>query len=243
MATVSFPSPFGSMCSPPVVSADPVYRGRSLKAFFSKPKSAESEGSQITFVDLNDISVKCSTPYRLPRIPPPCDTPCTEEDGDKLDGDERVFGRFGYEDVVRMPELGPSITKALINPHSTLAQRYRQASLAVPRFKNAAITPSYRHTPFINDDVDDLDDEYDPHSLFKSIEITNPTGTPVSRSLSPVKSAKSIHWALGNEKNSLFDATGRSRAQGPFSREFTVRCMAPPNWMRMKWGRSRTMVH
>jgi len=199
MAAVSLPSvqtPFSNTMCTPVVSADPVYRGHYLKAFFAKPKSADSSGTNITLIDLSDVSVKCSTPYRLPRISPPCESPSIP--GEYGDGEERVFGRFGYEDVIRMPELGPSISRALINPHCELAQRYSDA--------------------------------------------THPSTTPISRSLSPAKSTKSIHWALGNEKNSLFDHNGRSRAQGPFSREFTIRCGPPPNWMSMKFGRSKTMV-
>lgn len=221
---------------------------------YSKPKSANETEDSVTLLDLSDISVKCSTPYRLPRIPPP-DSPTTTVEGcDKVDPDEKIFGRFGYEDVVKMPELGPSIRKALINPHSSLAQRYRQAGLGLPKFTSAAITPAYRHTPFVHHapqhshsqqiyNDDDVDDEYDQQSMFKSVDLSNPSATPVSRSVSPTKSIKSIHWALGNEKNPNFDTTGQVRAQGPFSRCFQVRCQAPPNWLRMKLGRSRTVVH
>ncbi|KAK3796076.1 hypothetical protein RRG08_017566 [Elysia crispata] len=249
MAAVSLPSPFNHVCTP-IVSAEPAYRGHRLKGMYSKPKSANELEDSVTLLDLSDISVKCSTPYRLPRIPPPDSPTTTVEGGDRSDVDEKIFGRFGYEDVVKMPELGPSIRKALINPHSSLAQRYRQAGLGVPKFSSAAITPAYRHAPFphphhaqqiYNDE--EIEDEYDQHSMFKSVDLTNPSVTPVSRSGSPTKSIKSIHWALGNEKNSIFDTTGQVRAQGPFSRCFQVRCTAPPNWLRMKLGRSRTMVH
>ncbi|RUS91176.1 hypothetical protein EGW08_001089 [Elysia chlorotica] len=164
MAAVSLPSPFNHVCTP-IVSAEPAYRGHRLKGIFSKPKSANEVEDSVTLLDLSDISVKCSTPYRLPRIPPPESPTTTVEGGDKSDLDEKIFGRFGYEDVVKMPELGPSIRKALINPHSSLAQRYRQA----------AITPAYRHAPFGHHPQhqhvyhdDDVDDEYDQHSMFKS---------------------------------------------------------------------------
>ena len=39
-----------------------------------------------------------------------------------------------------------------------------------------------------------------------------------------------------------FSFQGRSHIQGPYSREFNVTCMAPTNWLRMKWGRSKTAV-
>ncbi|PVD38145.1 hypothetical protein C0Q70_00756 [Pomacea canaliculata] len=35
---------------------------------------------------------------------------------------------------------------------------------------------------------------------------------------------------------------GGSSKQGPFSRQFTVRCTAPPVWLRMKWGRAHTTL-
>ncbi|GFS18748.1 hypothetical protein ElyMa_001530000 [Elysia marginata] len=253
MAALTLPSPYNNVCTP-IVSAEPAYRGHRLKGIYSKPKSANEMEDSVTLLDLSDISVKCSTPYRLPRIPPPDSPTTTYEGGDKAEPEEKIFGRFGYEDVVKMPELGPSIRKALINPHSSLAQRYRQAGLGLPKFTSAAITPAYRHAPFAHHahphphsqqfyNDEDVDEEYDQHSMFKSVDLSNPSATPVSRSVSPCKSIKSIHWALGNEKNPNFDTTGQVRAQGPFSRCFQIRCTAPPNWLRMKLGRSRTMVH
>lgn len=35
---------------------------------------------------------------------------------------------------------------------------------------------------------------------------------------------------------------GRSRNQGPFSREFTRKCMAPSNWVKMKYGRYNAVM-
>ena len=72
---------------------------------------------------------------------------------------------------LRMPELGPSIHKALMNspsssgghalaispglaPKSVMAaQRYRQSVMIVPKFRNAAITPSV--SAHVIRDVDD----------------------------------------------------------------------------------------
>lgn len=56
-------------------------------------------------------------------------------------------------------------------------------------------------------------------------------------------------WYILNHCNSFiyvlisFYFQGRGRNQGPYSREFTVRCTAPSNWMRMKWGRANTVYH
>jgi len=220
---------------------------RKFDRSYSHPKSAESLGSGVTLIDLSDVTVKCTTPYRLPRISPHCESPVTLTDTEaKTSDSDRVFGRFGYEDVIRMPALGPAISKALINPHDQLAHTYRQSGLMVPKFKQAAITPTYRHTPYISSDVTDLQADYNHPAYLKShteMSAVSSSSWSRSQSVSPVKSAKSIHWALGHERSPLFDASGRSRAQGPFSREFTVRCQPPPNWMRMKWGRSRTMGH
>ena len=40
----------------------------------------------------------------------------------------------------------------------------------------------------------------------------------------------------------LFLFQGGAKSQGPYSREFTVRCSAPNNWLRMKLGRAKTTL-
>ncbi|PAA93141.1 hypothetical protein BOX15_Mlig010404g1 [Macrostomum lignano] len=46
-----------------------------------------------------------------------------------------------------------------------------------------------------------------------------------------------LQWVLNPQRHFQIDKKGQQRNQGPFSREFTVHAMAPPNWLRMKWGR------
>ncbi|XP_069107535.1 uncharacterized protein [Argopecten irradians] len=190
-----------------------------------------------SFVD-DEQEVEHVIQYRLPRIS------ISREDLEHvpLDVDEKVYSRYGYEEAVKIPELGPVIR--MINPPQTYAQTDRQVNMLVPRFKHAAITP--RRTPWTSRErTDDGFSRVMSSQKFRS-ESSKPevdrSPSPLSRSDSPAKSIKSIHWMLGSTKHPLFDHKGRSRFQGPFSREFTVTCIAPSNWRRMKWGRSRTTL-
>ncbi|XP_021366116.1 uncharacterized protein LOC110458645 isoform X2 [Mizuhopecten yessoensis] len=190
-----------------------------------------------SFVD-DDQEVAHVIQYRLPRI----NVSREDLENDPINDDEKVFSRYGFEETVRIPELGPVVR--MINPPQTYAQTDRQANMLVPRFKHAAITP--RRTPWTSrertDDVISGVMSSHKHRSDSSKPEPEHSPSPVSRSESPAKSIKSIHWMLGSTKHSLFDHKGRSRYQGPFSREFTVTCIAPTNWMRMKWGRSRTTL-
>ncbi|XP_076451835.1 uncharacterized protein LOC143287603 [Babylonia areolata] len=253
------------------------FRIRLKSRLAHKPRTPpDSAGSGTTLLlDSPAESEKCSTPYRLPRISPR-GSPCTPAGEDspvppESAAEEKVWGRFGYEDNVRMPELGPSVHKAHINAlppssssplhhyhHSgasaavarSLArgQRHRHQAMMVPKFRSAAITPS------VSVVIRHVDDVHVYKSLLEKAahpeqHPVNPAPTPIpaanSRSASPAKSTRSIHWTLGSSnRHLLFDRTGQGRNQGPYSREFTVRCMAPNNWMRMKWGRQRSLpVH
>ncbi|KAK7112293.1 uncharacterized protein [Littorina saxatilis] len=243
------------------------FRIRLKSRLANKPRSPPDSAGSGTTLESPDEGDKCSTPYRLPRISPRA-TPCTDNTHISPDSEEKVWGRFGYEDNIRMPELGPSVHKALMNHPPTpgvcvptvvpqgvgsrsvaAAQRYRQSVMVVPKFRNAVITPSVFANVIM--DVDDASVHVYKSLLEKAAHreesLQNPAPTPTpyhnSRSVSPAKSTRSIHWALGSTKHALFDVKGRSMKQGPYSREFTVRFMAPATWMRMKWGRQRRIVH
>lgn len=189
-------------------------------------------------------------PYRLPRIchpdPPPVDL---------------TWGRFGYQVNVRMPELEANVRRSgMKSPSSSVrppdplssrsdvgaAQRHRQSSTYGPAAAHLPPPPmTSPHARQVGQDAGD------PSAVFRSLmergvhtDPHNPAPSlahyPHSRSVSP---AKSIHWALGSTKHAFYDYKGQSRNQGPYSREFTVHCMAPNSWLRMKWGRQRTSVH
>ncbi|XP_076458443.1 uncharacterized protein LOC143292141 [Babylonia areolata] len=289
----------------PVICSHPTYRGPVLQSLVatSKPRTPQdSAKSGALPSESPEEPDKCSTPYRLPRLtptriedsplPPPPDTAPSAA----VAVEDKVWGRFGYEDQVRMPELGPSIHKALTSTSShhhpltpggggggakgspggappgvgsrtvAAAQLYRQSAMIVPKFRNAAIIPSV--TPGVIRDVEDHDvrvyrsllekvgggvvvfsQQHHQHQHQQQQCPADPRTdcsalspaphTPDSRSLSP---AKSIHWALGSHRHPLFDYKGRSRKQGPYSREFTVHCMPPASWMRMKWGRQQRLA-
>ncbi|XP_050417955.1 uncharacterized protein LOC126831480 isoform X1 [Patella vulgata] len=226
-----------------LVSADTPYRGRMLKYVWCKQRLPFIGVQDVMTVDITDIGGKSSTPYRLPRIDAP--SPHSRHYEDSYYS-ARLWGQFGYENIIRIPELGPEIRKHYVNPPKTVAQQYRQANLSVPKFRTAAITPTMKAIP-LNKDTDDLD-------MYQSVLASGPyeseggdllippgpTPTPVSRTFSPTKSVKSIHWALGSSQHPLFDKKGRGRVQGPYSREFTVTCFAPNNWLKMKLGGGRT---
>ncbi|XP_033728482.1 uncharacterized protein LOC117317707 isoform X1 [Pecten maximus] len=225
----------------PAIQTDP-FDGHHTLRWSKTARSVQGEkrptvSRERSFVD-DEQEVEHVIQYRLPRI----SVSREELDNDPLDVDEKVFSRYGYEQTVRIPELGPVVR--MINPPQTYVQTDRQASMLVPRFKHAAITP--RRTPWTSRErTDDGVSRVMSSHKFRS-ESSKPeperSPSPLSRSDSPAKSIKSIHWMLGSTKHPLFDHKGRSRYQGPFSREFTVTCIAPSNWMRMKWGRSRTTL-
>ncbi|CAD5125778.1 DgyrCDS13989 [Dimorphilus gyrociliatus] len=99
--------------------------------------------------------------------------------------------------------------------------RIRAAQSA--NFKNAVITP------------------IPPQSQMEDSLIRN-CNTP--RVPSPAKSAQSIHWTLPAQKQILFDRKGKTRSQGPYSREFSMTCSPPSIWMKMKWTpRSKTVIY
>ncbi|KAK3598145.1 hypothetical protein CHS0354_025832 [Potamilus streckersoni] len=187
------------------------------------------------------------TPYRLPRISPR-EGASPVVDASQSEHKDKVWSRYGYEKVIRIPELRPKV-KVLIPPQA-LMQHFRHRNLALPPFKNAVIAPSTRSMPWHVDGeshearhsfksslarLPERDDMPGDHSF-------EPTPTPIFRGESPAKSVKSIHWMLGSNRYHTFDRQGRSHVQGPYSREFNVRCIAPISWMRMKWGRSRTLI-
>ncbi|KAK3082928.1 hypothetical protein FSP39_009274 [Pinctada imbricata] len=243
----------------PVVEADPFRGNHRLKwsktaRSLPEPTSARRVliSREKTFLSVDELDdLPLNIPYRLPRI----DTPREMKRPDmfKMEHDQQLWSRYGFEENIKIPgDLVPTVR--MLNPPQTYAQAERQLNLAVPKFKNAQITPTVRpiHWTTPAKDFDDV-------QFYKNM-ITNPRSkapapaeveavrpepspSPISRCESPAKSVKSIHWMLGSTKHPLFDNKGRSRNQGPFSREFTVTCVAPTNWMRMKWGRSRTTVH
>ncbi|XP_052080970.1 uncharacterized protein LOC127718914 isoform X1 [Mytilus californianus] len=231
----------------PDIEADP-YNGahylRWSKTARSLPSGSKSRltTSYSRELSLLDDDVTTNIPYRLPRI-------SHRDDFKSEDDDDKIFSRFGYEPSLRVPELVPVVR--MLNPPQTYSQQERQVNLAVPKFQNAAITPTVRQLqwhPVKDSNMEDV-------QVYKSMignqrQRSNgdyfrpePSPSPISRTDSPTKSIKSIHWMLGSAKHPMFDNKGRTRNQGPFSREFTVTCIAPTNWMKMKWGRSRTIIH
>ncbi|XP_052237309.1 uncharacterized protein LOC127848739 isoform X2 [Dreissena polymorpha] len=212
------------------------------------------EASFTMSLDDDDLC-STSTPYRLPRLSPGgADSPSPDLDRTQEDlrspVHDKVWSRHGYEKIIRIPELGPQVR--MLIPPSKLQASHVQAPSKTPRFKNAAITPSVRSLAWNADRPEDVhlhlcdvsrisrgpEDDLIPR--FSRLE---PTPTPISRSQSPAKSVKSIHWILGHNRYHTFDKKGRGHIQGPYSREFNVTCMAPQNWLKMKWGRSKTMIH
>lgn len=106
-----------------------------------------------------------------------------------------------------------------------------KASFDYPRLKHAIIAPkaAVRFTRSGR-----------PH-----ISTLQASGADKSRYVRPqtaLSDAGSIRWALGTSQSVNFDQTGRSRHQGPFSRGFVKRCMAPQNWVKMKYGRSSAVL-
>ncbi|XP_055869670.1 uncharacterized protein LOC129923331 [Biomphalaria glabrata] len=127
--------------------------------------SSGYESSRSTSRDsATDNSEKSSTPYRLPKLLLDSDDGFVEKESEVKEV-EQIFGRFGYEYVVRLPELKPLTPAEIISPQRLLSQRYRQVSL-VPRLRTAEILPEYRHTPSLErENRSSTDDDISPHSL------------------------------------------------------------------------------
>lgn len=245
--------------SPPKSKKDNIWnKSRGHPDSSRLPQTVTRESSFNLSLDDDDMNSTC-TPYRLPRLSPRADDQTPNSDIDnahappedsKSANEDKVWSRYGYEKIIRIPELGPQVRMLVPPPKS-----YQGGSpfpQPGPRFKNAAITPTVRSVPWtlsreLNDSHLQLYQsnhtrvhEEDYGSRQTRLE---PTPTPISRSDSPAKSVKSIHWILGHNRYHTFDKKGRSHIQGPYSREFNVTCMAPQNWLKMKWGRSKTVIH
>ncbi|XP_067687335.1 uncharacterized protein [Haliotis asinina] len=235
----------------PVLATEPAYRGHVLKSLHSKARSLVDGQipAVVSSVDIDEINAKPSVPYRLPRISPGV-TPrlCCSEEESEDDVSEKMWGRFGYEDIVRIPVLTPSINRVSVGNNLRMTNSLNTSlAKATPRFRTAAIAPT-KSIVKIKDEIDaykSLLEKTNRGDNSDTAAYPEPTPSPVSRSASPTKSVKSIHWTLGSstKKQLMFDKRGRGRAQGPFSREFTVTCFAPQNWLRLKLGRSKTMYH
>ncbi|XP_053385974.1 uncharacterized protein LOC123539269 isoform X2 [Mercenaria mercenaria] len=246
---------------PPVVLTDP-YRGSHVLRWNKSRGQPDSsrltqtmtrESSFNLSIDDDDMNSTC-TPYRLPRLSPRLGDQSPNSDTDNSHDDsksnDKVWSRYGYEKIIRIPELSPQI-RMLVPPPKSYASPSPYQTPA-PRFKNAAITPTARSVPWhLGRDIDDshLQLYQSNHSRVHDEDYSSrqtrlePTPTPISRSESPAKSVKSIHWILGHNRYHTFDKKGRSHIQGPYSREFNVTCMPPNNWLKMKWGRSKTIIH
>ncbi|XP_071104246.1 uncharacterized protein [Haliotis cracherodii] len=235
----------------PVLATEPAYRGHVLKSLHSKPRSlVDGQTPAVaSSVDIEEINSKPSVPYRLPRISPGV-TPrlCCSEEESEDEVSEKMWGRFGYEEIIRIPALTPNINRVTIVNNPRMSNSLNTSfGTAVPRFRTAAITPT-KSLSKIKDEIEAYKSLLEKANMGDNSDTAaypDPAPSPVSRSASPTKSVKSIHWTLGSSANKqlMFDKRGRGRAQGPFSREFTVTCFAPQNWLRLKLGRSKTMYH
>ncbi|KAK2158439.1 hypothetical protein LSH36_170g01009 [Paralvinella palmiformis] len=127
----------------------------------------------------------------------------------------------------------PSFGQAIISPTQQTQVRYYAGNVQDRAlYKQMLSQNKSADSPMLNCHNNDLDGE-----------VQGPLPTPVShRLMCPPKSAQSIHWTLSPMKNLHYDRKGKSKFQGPYSREFAVTCMAPTNWLRMKLGRSKTTV-
>lgn len=202
----------------------------------------------------DDMSSSC-TPYRLPRLLPHFRPQSSNSDVDlaltesKFAASDKVWSRYGYENIIRIPELGPQIRMLLPplrsypkNLHSDHGVSCKQAATTsrVPTLPlNTSPEMKDSHLQLYQCNISRVDEDA---IIMRSARL-DPTPSPITRNNSPTKSIKSIHWILGHNRYHTFDKMGRSHIQGPYSREFNVTCTTPHTWLKMKLGRSKTMIH
>ncbi|KAK2174535.1 hypothetical protein NP493_797g01049 [Ridgeia piscesae] len=178
-------------------------------------------------------------PYRLPKIEPalretsPYRLPRIEPEDRVVAGSYKMWSRHGFKVYHDEPRelaavssrkvaASPRIEDHLHSPcHVTSYPRLRQAGVEPvtepPKLYANSGDPAFYKCLYTNVNYEKMN-------------------TP--RCDSPTKSESSINWVLSPYKDLHIDKKGTHRVQGPYSRKFTVTCMAPTNWLRMKWGQS-----
>ncbi|XP_064646335.1 uncharacterized protein LOC135499493 isoform X2 [Lineus longissimus] len=204
--------------------------------FRQRPKGLPELGQQHAMADGPPLGQP--VPYRLPKVP------SLRNVGDTP---RQLYSRQAFPTARSLNEL--SVDSISLPPPKTYVQERRRANLAVPKFKRAMIAPINDRTcgaHFANNLQRDHESSW--YQRYERLrlsvegddepEVYGPLPTP-HRSPSPTKS---VNWTLSPHRNASFDRKGKSHVQGPFSREFTVTCSAPTNWLRMKLGRSKTTL-
>lgn len=165
------------------------------------------------------------TPFRLPKLYP------MGED-DQSPPSESVASFFpGHEYLTPSPDLlNYRMSGDLLQMSGSPLRVPVKSSFDYPRLKHAIIAPKAAIT-FTKSGRPQL-------SRYENF----PVRSRIVRPQTALSDTGSIHWALGTKESVNFDHTGRCRQQGPYSRSFTKKCMAPPNWVKMKYGRSNTFV-
>lgn len=214
------------------------------------------------------LGASCAvTPYRLPHIArgygPPQGTLARENHG--------LWGRHGYEDGVwgrygeqhrGRPRAEMGVTASPVAGSPRVKSLVRQGtSRAAPPSSCASSREATLTSPTQSPQPHFYGASHGESALYRRMLLSNrersvaegdvgmetdrgPTTTPFRdlRAASPAKSAYSLRWTLPPYKNLHFDKKGQGKAQGPYSREFTVTCSTPNSWLRMKLGRSKSTL-
>ncbi|XP_067927925.1 uncharacterized protein [Watersipora subatra] len=169
-----------------------------------------------------------NTPFRLPKL---------YESADKSQGTESISSYQHMEFLTPSPDLLPYRIQSLRGDYLHMSGSPLKvpvkASFDYPRLKHALIAPKTA-VRFSRSGRPNMPRNYESIVPSKSATLVRPQ--------TALSDTKSIRWALGTAQSVNFDQTGRSRHQGPFSREFTRKCMAPSNWVKMKYGRTHSIM-
>ncbi|XP_071941190.1 uncharacterized protein [Antedon mediterranea] len=196
----------------------------------SVPRSAyttsEARSSKISDDDETD-----SIPHRLPKI--------LKQRPETVPMDA-VSKRPSHKNRLQQPRF------AEVNqvPSSVIAmnQLNRVNLMYVPTFKKAYLGPTVSSTlsaktnsrmPSVKPVRQQLPDK------IRFVKQSSFTLTSLEREIDAriKKEEQKVAWKLSPYDHSSFDMQALRGSTGPYSREFTIHCTPPSNWMKMKWGR------
>ncbi|XP_070570955.1 uncharacterized protein [Ptychodera flava] len=214
----------------------PVKRGREAATSKSLPALYSHEEKEDMEVISNKIGAGL-TPYRLPKL---ASTNTAMVSSSTIGLDELY--KIDADDS-RSNHLIQYVRhrKNVLQPPYTIAQLHRASNLMVPNFRSAHLAP-LGPCPSVATSSD-MDYKYRYRGelpKLRGAESVNSFERKLDEELQ--REHKRISWKLSPHNNPSFDIKAGNSFNGPYSREFTIHCTAPANWLKMKLKRQDTTL-